>query len=97
MGDFRRPFERIGIHGEAVILRSDLDLASGEIHYRLIAAMVTELELERFTAERQTKNLMAETDAEDRFFTDQFLHVGFGIRHRVRIAWSVGEKNAIRI
>ena len=40
---------------------------------------------------------MAEADAEDRFFADQFLNIFFGVRHRVRIAGPVGEKNAVGI
>ncbi len=80
-----------------MILRRDLDLARGQIHHRLIAAVVTELELVGFAAERETHDLMAETNTEYRLFTDQFLHVFFCIRHGVGIARPVGEKNSVGI
>ena len=88
MRDFGRAFERIRVDREAVVLRGDLDLACGEIHHRLVAAMVAELELVSFAAEREAHDLMAETDAENRFFTDQFLYVFFcvGLRRRDRRA-----------
>ena len=97
MRDFGRAFERIGVDCEAVVLRRDFHLARGEIHHRLIAAVVAELELVSFAAEREAHDLMAETDAEDRFFADQFLYIFFGVGHGVGIAGPVGEKNSVRI
>ncbi len=40
-----RAAERVDVDGEAVVLRGDLDLAGGEVHHRLVAAVVAELEL----------------------------------------------------
>ena len=91
------PLERVRVHGEAVILRRDLDLAGGQVHHRLIAAVVAELELVGLAAERQTQDLMAEADTEDRLLADQSLHVLFGVGHGVGIARPVGEKNAVGI
>ena len=39
---FRRALERVRVDGEAVILRGDLDFSRGQIHDRLIAAVVAE-------------------------------------------------------
>ena len=92
-----RALERVGVDGEAVVLRRDFDLAGGQIFHRLIAAVMTELELVRPAAESEAQNLMPETNAEDRSFADQLLHVLFRIRYRIGIAWAVGKKNSIGI
>ena len=58
--------QRLGIHGEAVVLRGDLDLAGLEFLDRMIRAAVAELQLEGLAAERQPEDLVAEADAEHR-------------------------------
>ena len=97
MGYLSCAFERIRVHREPVILRGDLDFARGQIHHRLIAAVVAELELVSLAAEREPHDLMAEANPEDRFLADELAYVFFGIRHGVGIAGTVGEKNAVGI
>src|SRR2546426_7229009 len=63
--------ERVGIDGEAVILRRDLHPPAAQIFDRMIAAAVTEFELVRSPAEGQAEELVAETDAEERNLADQ--------------------------
>src|ERR1051326_4952894 len=52
--------ERVGIDGEVVVVRGDLDLAGVELLDRMVAAVVSELELERFAAEREADELRSE-------------------------------------
>jgi hypothetical protein len=58
--------QRFRVHREAVILRGDFHLAGFQIFHRLVAATMAELELERFSAECLTKDLVAEADAKNR-------------------------------
>src|SRR5262245_63618955 len=48
-----------------MILRRNFHAARFEVFHRLIRAAVTELQLERFPAERESENLVTETDAEN--------------------------------
>ena len=57
--------QRFGINAEAVILRGDFDLIGEQIFHRMIRAMVAEFQFERFAAQREAAELMAEADAED--------------------------------
>src|SRR5947209_1206509 len=56
--------KRVRIDIEVVILSRNLDLACLVIHDRVIAAMVAELQLVGLAAQRQPKDLVAETDSE---------------------------------
>src|SRR5438093_6094769 len=56
--------KRLRIDGEAVILRRDFDLSGRQLLDRMICPAMTELELERSAAHRQTEYLMTQTDAE---------------------------------
>src|ERR1041385_685845 len=55
-------WQRFRIDGEAVILRSDLDAAGGEILHRLIGAAMTELEFEGFPSQGLAEDLVAQTN-----------------------------------
>ena len=50
------------IHGKAVVLRSDFDLACFQIFHRLIGAAVPKLELKGFGAECLPQNLMTKAN-----------------------------------
>src|SRR5712692_9551024 len=52
----------LGVDGEAVILRRDLDAARGQIAHRMIGAVVSELELVGAAAEGQSQDLVPEAD-----------------------------------
>ena len=58
--------ERVGVDGEAVVLRGDLDPAAAQVLDRMVAAAVAELQLVRLAAEGQAEELVAEADPEDR-------------------------------
>src|SRR3954471_4996644 len=57
-------------HGEAVVLRGDLDAAGLEVLDRVVAPAVAERELERLQAHRAAQQLVAEADAERRALAD---------------------------
>ena len=86
-----------GFHGEAVVLRRDLDAAGLEVLHRVVAAAVAELQLERAPAEREREHLVAEADAEERQPARRrsartFAH---DVRQRGRIAGTVAEEDAV--
>ena len=62
---------RFHVHGKAVVLRRDLDLARRQVHDRLVAAVMAELELVGLAAEGEAQKLLAQADAEDRFLAEQ--------------------------
>ncbi len=63
--------QRIQINGKTVILGGNLHLAGGHIHNRQVGTMVAEGELDGLAAQGQSKQLVPQTDAEDRFFADK--------------------------
>ena len=60
----------VGLDGEAVVLRGDLDLAGPLVQHRLVGAAVAELQLEGLRPQRQAEQLVAQADAEDRVPSD---------------------------
>src|SRR5581483_11656174 len=89
--------QRVGIDGEAMILRGDLDAAAAQILDRMIAAAMSELQLVRPAAERESEQLMAEADAEERNLADELADVLLRVGDRFRIARSVGEQDAVEL
>ena len=87
--------ERVDVDGEAVVLRGDLDLAGGQIHDRLVAAVVAELELVGAAAEREPEDLVPEADAEDRHLAEQRARRSRRVRHGGGIAGAVGQEDAV--
>src|SRR5437867_9659818 len=59
-------WERRRIHGEAVILRGNLDFASAEILYGLIGATMAEFKFEGLAPERLSQDLVPETNPKNR-------------------------------
>ena len=57
--------QRVGIDGEVVVVRGDLDLAGCQLLDRMIAAVVSELQLVGLAAQGEPDELVAEADAED--------------------------------
>ena len=74
-----RSLEGVGNDCEVMVLGCDVDDPAGEVLYRLIAAVMAELQPEPFPAAGQTQYLMSETDAHDRDFADQLLHRRDGV------------------
>src|SRR5689334_15036379 len=58
--------QRVLVHRESVVHRGDLDLAGGEILYRMIGAVVALMHLHCLAADRDAEHLMSEADAEGR-------------------------------
>src|SRR5438874_1199406 len=74
--------ERFGIDCEPVVLRGDRDPAALQIFHRLIRAAMTELEFECRSPERETEDLMAETDSEDWPLAHEIANGFVGVRKR---------------
>src|SRR4051812_6832158 len=89
--------KRIGIHGEPVILRRDRDFSAPQIFDRLVPTPVSELELERPATHGKSKELMSETNPEDRFLAEQTAERLVRILDRLRISGSVRKKNTVGI
>ena len=85
------------VHAEAMVLGGDFDLAGLEILDRLVAAAVAEFEFVGLAAIGQAEDLVAQADAEDRFFTQQFSDVFYHAFDAGRIAGAIGEKDAVWI
>ena len=89
--------ERVGIDGEAVIVRCDLDPVRHLVQNRVVRAAVPEFELVGLAAQRQTENLLAEADAEDRFLADQLANLGGLELERFGIARAVRQEDAVGV
>ena len=89
-------FKRVGVHAEAVVLAGDFDLSRLEILDGVIGSTVAELELVCLGAERQGENLVAEADAEDGDFAEEFADGFDGVFHGRRVAGAVTQKYAVR-
>src|ERR1700692_385515 len=66
MGFLHAERQRLPEHGEAVILRCDLDAAGREVLNRMVATSVTERQLHRASAESEGEQLMPKADAKNR-------------------------------
>src|SRR5258707_9235388 len=86
-------WQRLRIDRESVVLRGDLDPARFEILHGLITATMTEFELERFSAERLSQDLVPQTYSKDRNSgIDQVPDDLDCIPEGGRVAWTVGKK-----
>ena len=63
MRDFDFGWQRVGFHREAVIVRSDFNVAVAKIFHWLIAAAMTKHQFEGLSAEGATEQLMTEANA----------------------------------
>src|SRR2546421_4152818 len=98
VGDFhRRRIEGLRIHREAMVLRSDLDIAGQQILDRMVCPPMAELQLEGPSAERQSEKLVAQTNAEDRLLIDQQPETLDRVMNGGRISRSVREEDAVGI
>jgi hypothetical protein len=91
-------FSRGSGNGEAVVMRSDLHLASREIHHWLVDAAVPVSQLERAKAERSAEELIAEADAEvgdaGRQHRPEKRNLLIG---RLRVARAVGKEHTVGV
>src|SRR5580693_105259 len=89
--------QRIRIHREVMVMRRNLDLAALQLLHWMIPAVVPKLELESLSTQRNADKLMSQTNTKDRHSPHQPPNVVDGIRARLRIAWTVRQKNSIRL
>ncbi len=89
--------DRVDVDGKAVVLGGDLDLPGVKLLDRMVRPMMAELELVRPTAQGETQNLMPETDPEDRSSSDEPPRGLNQVRHSLRVAGTVAEKDAVWI
>src|SRR5579864_743388 len=70
MRQLRTAYQRFGIHRESMILRSYFHPPRPQIHDRMIRTMMPKIEFVRFPTQRQSQQLMAETNSEYRFLPE---------------------------
>src|SRR5438046_10611315 len=92
--DIRR--QRVRIDSETVILRGDRHFAAAQVFHRLIRAAMSKFQLEGRSAEGEAKDLMAETNPEDRSLAHQIADSLMRIRERGWITRVVRKKNFLR-
>ena len=90
-----RVFQRTDVHGIAVVLARDLDLARLQPLDGVVAAAVAELHLEGPRAVGQRHHLVAHADAEDGQAALQRPHLLDDGLHVDRVAGAVGEEDAV--
>src|SRR5665647_3372268 len=85
-----------GVHGEAMVVRSDLDRARAPVQNRLVDAAMAVLELVGAESERATEDLVAEADSEERHARVKNLaqQGDLAVRYR-RVTGAVGEEDAV--
>src|SRR5205814_7602659 len=88
--------ERRRIDGEAVVLRRDLHAPGREILHGMVGAVVAEGQLVGLATGRESDDLMAEADTEDRHAADQGAHAVHQIGYALRIAGAVRQEHAVR-
>ena len=87
--------EPVGVDREVVVLARDLDLSGREVTDRMVAAVMSERQLERPRAQRGAEQLMSEADAEHGHFTEERFDVANRVPERRRIAGTVREEHAV--
>src|SRR5262245_48406751 len=87
--------QALRIDRESVILRCDFHLPAFQIQHRMIAAVMSELELVCLPTESQTQNLVSETNPEDGFSPEKTPHILDRIFERLRISGPVRQKNSV--
>src|SRR5580700_116886 len=78
-----------------MIVGGYLDLAAGQLLYRVIPSVVTEFQLEGLTSKRNTRDLMAQADSKDRLPSHQPQNVIDRVGARFRISWSVRQEYTV--
>ena len=86
--------KRIGIDAKTMVLRSDFDFPCEQILNRMIRSVMAEFELVGFAAERETAELMPQTNAKDRHLSEQLANVCDGVRDWFGIARAVRQEYA---
>ena len=96
VGDLHVGGQRILLDRVVMVLRGDLHVGRAYVAHRLVAAVVPKLELIGAAAQRQTDNLVAQTDAKGGDAGgEQAADRGRGIGHARRVAGAVAEEDAV--
>src|SRR5207245_2032589 len=82
---------------EVVVVRGNLDFAGAEMLHRMISAMVSELQLESFSSQRQADELMPQAYAENGHLSHQLTNALLRIAAGLGIARSVRQENSVRL
>src|SRR5271156_5113240 len=80
-----------------MVVRRDLDLSTLQLLHRMIPAMMSKLQLEGLPTERNADKLMSQTNTKDRHSSHQPPNAVHGIRTRLRVAWTIRQKNSVRL
>ena len=75
---------------KTVVLRGNLHATAHQVHNRLVATAVTELELFHLGTAGQADHLVTQANAKDRHLADQLLHLLVGLHHGIGVAGAVG-------
>ncbi len=94
---FHARWQRLVIYREAVVVARNLHPPGIAEAHRLVAAVVAEAQLVGAAAQRQTQDLVAEADAEQRLLAQQAAHRVDRVGHGGGVAGAVREKNAVGV
>src|SRR5689334_1882920 len=80
-----------------MILGCNFDFARFQVHHRVVAAVVSELQLVSASAESEADDLMSEADAEDRNASGELAHRLGRVLDGFWITWTVRQKHPVRL
>src|SRR5262249_53375914 len=87
--------ERIGIDGESMVVRGDLDFAGDFVEHRMICAAMAELQFVRLATNRDAENLVAEANPENWLAGDQLADLHGLMLKRLGITGAVRQEDAV--
>ncbi len=80
-----------------MVLRGYLHTAGHQVLDRMISTVVAEFQLIGAASHRQSENLVAKADAENRLLADQLFHRPNAIGDGLRITGAIAQEDAVRI
>ena len=97
MRQVRFSSERLDIYGKSVILSSDFHFPRHEVLDRMVSAVMTEFELVGPPSKGETKELVSKTDPKNGLFPKEIPDNPDGVRDTLWIAWTIGQKDPVRV
>lgn len=95
VSNFELGRERIGVHGKAVILGGNRDGTIVHAFDRMVCTAMPELQLEGFTAESESENLVPQANAKNGNFAKQFADGAVSVSKGSWVAGTIGEQDAV--
>src|ERR1051325_17586 len=95
--DFNVGRKRVRIDRETMVLRRDGDFAAAQIFDRLVRPAMAEFQFEGRSTERETEDLMAETNAENRLLAHQIAHNVVRVGQCRWIPGAIREEDSVRV